>query len=278
MVRRSTRSLRLLLRLSLLLGASAPFAAAAAEVRFDVGLCSCRATYDAKRYGKAQIDGSLRLLTGHLEGASIDTPWLDFDEDGRTYRVRFDGAKTEVKQVDLQAELARIKARLAVLVAQALGTLNQVAILPELEPVRQAEAAALRAVALVSEAALRYYATQDPALLAEPLGGHPLSPRCQSYAQLLAIKDLEVLLTRWTAQQKQHCAAEPDPGVCLANMANSLNRWKPRKNVRFDLVKFDWYNCALHDLYREAGYLDLEDRKKALMKTIFKNMRCTCDE
>jgi hypothetical protein len=43
-------------------------------------------------------------------------------------------------------------------------------------------------------------------------------------------------------------------------------------------VKFDWYNCALNDLYREAGYLGLDDRNKALMKVVFKNVRCSCED
>ncbi len=278
MVSKSTRSFRLLLGLTLLVAASAPFAATAAEVRFEVGLCSCRASYDAKRYGKAQINGSVSLLTGHYDGAGIETPWVDFDEERHSYRIRFDGATKEVKQADLQAELAPIKARMAALLMQGLAALNRVAIIPELAPVRQIEAAALHSQALVSEAALRYYATLDPGLLAEPLGSHALSPQCQSYAKLLGIKDLEALLTRWTTEQKERCAVQGDPKVCLANMANSLNRWKSRKNVRFDLVKFDWYNCALNELYREAGYLSVDDRKKALMKVIFKNVRCSCED
>ncbi len=248
-------------------------------LRFDEHACTCSASYDPKLYTQAQLRASLALA---LETFDSEIPssyfFLTYDGINDRYQVTA-GERKELTPAELPALLTTVRAANARVHEQRLTALRQLTIVPELEPLRAVQEAALRARFLVEDATLNYLTTRDAKLLAAPLDGVALPPRCQAYAAFAAMTDRQALLQAWTAQETKACESltKEDRGTCLYNVRNSLRNWNERKSERVDMVKFNWHNCVLHHLYERAGYDSFAAQKDKALAKVLRNKRCRCE-
>lgn len=250
-----------------------------AVLRFDEPACSCSASYDPKLYTEAQLRASLAVALETFDSEIPDSNFfLTYDGINDRYKVTA-GEPKVLGTAELPTLLTTVRAAKARVHEKRLAALRGLQIVPEFEPLRTIQEAAVRARFLAEDATLNYLATRDAKLLAAPLDGAPLAPRCQAYAAFAGMADRQALLQAWTAQENKVCESlgKKDRDTCLYNVRNSLRNWNERKSERVDMIKFDWHNCVLDHLYARAGYDTFTAQRDKALAKVLRNKRCRCD-